>query len=1529
MNIRNLQFFDYNGYNLNFELNDSGYWEGNIYFPKVSVGLYANTTIYVVEKVNDSLVFPTGLGKITFKWDPLNKFVDEFFMFNFDEDYVTQSTTLNYVPNDGPECETLLVNTFDTYEVSLDNTDQTLLPIHIAFCANEKYDATTYNRTLFMYYGKDIVAKIKFYAETVEEDERLNIWNANLGYKITPEDEMIFHRSDINEYKSDYILLNEKRKELMLEGSNIYPYVGSYKAIINAIKFFGYENLNIIEYWKNINPDDVNFGKIYHSSKYSLSNKETLRIGSRNIVLPNKDYKKINSIALVYPINTLTGEYDEWELPKVREAFAYTLEEVLIKLFALKKKLDKEFMPGSSKIIDIIGEGNYFGLHKISTFGVSCNHIDNTHAPKEFPIAIDVAPDSYSYITDNTFFANYVYFKIFGEEYAPFRNQVLSDISNTPLSEIHNEQTYSELLQVLSDTILSQNKKICNYYKDFKRTFVDNKTNYNDDYPYNNDEYNYTKDPYSRFSGKFILINKSLDRLMMENNRWDYDGDNAPSKISWNVEMTKDENQYDDDLRKIGIVKKYEYHDLYSASTYNLDMSVSSDRLKFTDIKNRFCIEHGDISEYNQFFVQLPFIGYYDVTISLEDANNNVIQEKTFTKFLKVEPYNIDLIGFYYDAREIPDKLKYEMDDGMYEFIQRNIESMHAFATGERATLDIEDDASMPYYSVEGDIIHPGPYYVNNVENEWYLADNISFELTELKPFVKYTRYIRNGVDVKPYTWFLLGYEYSKIPGKINPVWKIKNNTTDEDPQIFEGKRYLTLLLKKEGDYTVTLELDDKLGNKYTISRNIIVVSKSANYKLYQTVKKDYDFITEQEMINEIEYLDVMSSYSSSSTIIDDSSQEPYQNVYVYVYGNITIEPDIIDVDVDGEITLIQDEIPVNVDGVIIYTPETVDVNVNGIVTIVSDEVYVNVDGEVSIEPDVINVNVDGEITLIPEEVAVNVEGEITYIDDTPQYTYTVNIINGEQNSYAFVWGWFKDEQGFQSITEGVDGYTLTTSEESVWAIVVQCWGCKAEPSKINLTPEHSEGDITIFRYVYSIIIDNGFPAFVDLYADENYEQLITSGVSSDQLSCGESEVWVKVGLPGYKTEELHLYHPNNYTAHVTLVKNETNPEIVEVNVDGEITYEDDDNVEVSVLPMVQCGRKYPSGFDVSTETNTFPIVVSNDKNKPTTYTLNVDNYRPSNSFTKQATIDIGNGQSVFVIYKPGYSPSQSGSNTGTFNISCDDASNGITLQITSTNMTDHGPSIRCNNTSSVFSNVHLIPYSNENVSIDITLLGATQCARIDASTNTIYSYGDGTDMDDTPTESFTYKCYEGYRYLVYNNGKYVPTLVSYDTESMISDLQFNFDETNPRLYSHFNIDIAPNTENRLKFGVVYLGKDVSNPNNDDTGCIYLDSLIQESENIRFVLPKSERNSTYIINNLTYLNTTLETIDLSQHNKPYSFPSYSELFFMNNDVVNKITVTDMSNNEIQPTTMTSYGYPYKYGVSYILENNTGYIITIK
>ena len=123
MVVKNLEFFDKDGYNLNLNWNDiRGIWEGNIFFPRVSVGLYENTTIYVVERdTSDSdYTYPTGEGNIIFQWDLSNQFVDEFFMFDFDEDYeIKDTSSLTYTPYDGPLCEALIINRFDKHIIPL------------------------------------------------------------------------------------------------------------------------------------------------------------------------------------------------------------------------------------------------------------------------------------------------------------------------------------------------------------------------------------------------------------------------------------------------------------------------------------------------------------------------------------------------------------------------------------------------------------------------------------------------------------------------------------------------------------------------------------------------------------------------------------------------------------------------------------------------------------------------------------------------------------------------------------------------------------------------------------------------------------------------------------------------------------------------------------------------------------------------------------------------------------------------------------------------------------------------------------------------------------------------------------------------------------------------------------------------------------------------------------------------------------------------------------------------------------------
>jgi hypothetical protein len=75
----------------------------------------------------------------------------------------------------------------------------------------------------------------------------------NLGRAFNNEDSIILRNHDPKEPLPNYEEINEKRKELLLAGEEIFPYIGSYKGLINALKFFGYQDLRIKEYWLNLN----------------------------------------------------------------------------------------------------------------------------------------------------------------------------------------------------------------------------------------------------------------------------------------------------------------------------------------------------------------------------------------------------------------------------------------------------------------------------------------------------------------------------------------------------------------------------------------------------------------------------------------------------------------------------------------------------------------------------------------------------------------------------------------------------------------------------------------------------------------------------------------------------------------------------------------------------------------------------------------------------------------------------------------------------------------------------------------------------------------------------------------------------------------------------------------------------------------------------------------------------------------------------------------------------------------------------
>jgi hypothetical protein len=81
----------------------------------------------------------------------------------------------------------------------------------------------------------------------------------NVGKLISPDDFLYLKKYDILEGGVDWLFLNKKAKEMLMMKHLIYPYIGSYKSIINAINFFGYNDLQLNEYYKDVNINSVNF----------------------------------------------------------------------------------------------------------------------------------------------------------------------------------------------------------------------------------------------------------------------------------------------------------------------------------------------------------------------------------------------------------------------------------------------------------------------------------------------------------------------------------------------------------------------------------------------------------------------------------------------------------------------------------------------------------------------------------------------------------------------------------------------------------------------------------------------------------------------------------------------------------------------------------------------------------------------------------------------------------------------------------------------------------------------------------------------------------------------------------------------------------------------------------------------------------------------------------------------------------------------------------------------------------------------
>lgn len=375
--------------NFNYDSNNDK-WTGRIEFQTVSEGLIEDQQIYILEEVFDTnsgvktYAYPhsgytysgaTSIG-LTASFDTTINPIPQIFLYQIEQSTgssgLLKSYSLSY-DLDYDAGPTYLGSTATYPNIKSTNViNSKALQLNVAFGPTAE---DLYTSVLNIKDGADhTIAEITFYGEGLEEDERLKYLLMSLGHDILPEDYAIFDTTDVKETKPDWDLINRKRKELLLEHHNIFPYLGSYKALINILKFYGYQNVHMREYWKNVDIDSKDYGKYRQTDIIDLFT--TSPDPQISKLIPSKVYRKTSLFGLFYDINVETGEFDEDGTPLTEEVFRFTPEEVLIKIFALKKKLMNYYLPFSAKIVDIIGEAIYFANYRINILP-SQNRIDS------------------------------------------------------------------------------------------------------------------------------------------------------------------------------------------------------------------------------------------------------------------------------------------------------------------------------------------------------------------------------------------------------------------------------------------------------------------------------------------------------------------------------------------------------------------------------------------------------------------------------------------------------------------------------------------------------------------------------------------------------------------------------------------------------------------------------------------------------------------------------------------------------------------------------------------------------------------------------------------------------------------------------------------------------------------------------------------------------------------------------------------------------------------------------------------------
>ena len=266
---------------------------------------------------------------------------------------------------------------------------------------------------------EDVICDFYFYGEVVGSEERLKTYLSNKGWDKF---------KDLNVYKDysnddsieDSVFRNVKSKELILTGEEIFPYIGSYKALFNVLDHLGWSDLNIEQEYIDLQASTEGALKYLKVSNATLANNSKINQGiNSGMIVPSGglsfnyplSVEKLPGDGVTYPSSgsnanliqnfTPNSPSQTFVIPPVKTYPELIAEQkqlqqqqsgavepgkiystnpdrelvvpqskadIIAKLSSLKDLLQESFLPFNAKITDINAEIVKFNISLLSTW---------------------------------------------------------------------------------------------------------------------------------------------------------------------------------------------------------------------------------------------------------------------------------------------------------------------------------------------------------------------------------------------------------------------------------------------------------------------------------------------------------------------------------------------------------------------------------------------------------------------------------------------------------------------------------------------------------------------------------------------------------------------------------------------------------------------------------------------------------------------------------------------------------------------------------------------------------------------------------------------------------------------------------------------------------------------------------------------------------------------------------------------------------------------------------------------------------